>query len=88
MDPIRPCSECSKESSLKCGACKEEWYCSKECQRSNWTFHKSVCKQKQAVIKLREIEKEFNQKVVTKNKDGTFKINQKNPEEDNQFIQE
>lgn len=44
------CIHCQKVASdfdtfLACGRCKRAWYCSKECQRSNWTEgHKNVCK--------------------------------------------
>ena len=38
-----PCKVCQKNTSSKCGRCKGEYYCSKECQRSDWKFHKSFC---------------------------------------------
>jgi len=44
------CIHCQKVASdfdtfLACGRCKRAWYCSKECQRSNWSDgHKNVCK--------------------------------------------
>jgi hypothetical protein len=27
----------------KCGGCQIAFYCSKECQRSNWMIHKKLC---------------------------------------------
>jgi len=43
------CIHCQKvatdfDTFLACGRCKRAWYCSKECQRSNWSDgHKNVC---------------------------------------------
>ncbi|KAI1622021.1 hypothetical protein EDD37DRAFT_667858 [Exophiala viscosa] len=31
-------------SLMKCGRCKEAWYCDQECQRSNWKNHKLICR--------------------------------------------
>jgi hypothetical protein len=28
---------------LKCGRCKQAWYCKKSCQKSHWTLHKITC---------------------------------------------
>ncbi|KAJ9628346.1 hypothetical protein H2204_009321 [Knufia peltigerae] len=30
-------------SLLKCGRCKQAWYCGKECQKANWKNHKLIC---------------------------------------------
>ena len=40
------CSSCGRKSVKlkKCGACSKAWYCSQECQRSDWKEHKKVCK--------------------------------------------
>ena len=36
------------ESLLRCGKCKQAWYCSKECQNSHWkAAHKLVCKKRE-----------------------------------------
>ena len=41
------CSSCDKEKcTLQCGACKTEYYCSKECQAKDWPNHKNSCKKK------------------------------------------
>lgn len=49
-DDQNVCIHCQKvvsdfDTFLACGRCKRAWYCSKECQRVNWTDgHKNVCK--------------------------------------------
>ncbi|KAF8800836.1 hypothetical protein BYT27DRAFT_7245483 [Phlegmacium glaucopus] len=35
---------CENQGKLACGACKLVSYCSKECQREHWKFHKRDCK--------------------------------------------
>lgn len=41
------CANCGKKSDLKqCSACKNEQYCSRECQQQHWAEHKKVCKKK------------------------------------------
>lgn len=31
----------------KCSGCKQEWYCSRVCQKDHWTQHKEPCKKEQ-----------------------------------------
>ena len=44
----RACAACEKSGGdikfKMCSACKKVWYCSKECQRSDWKTHKVKCK--------------------------------------------
>lgn len=37
------CVKCGKPSTSKCGRCKVEPYCSKECQAGHWKEHKASC---------------------------------------------
>ncbi|KAK6538194.1 hypothetical protein TWF694_011076 [Orbilia ellipsospora] len=39
------CAVCAtaKKPIKRCGRCKEEYYCSKECQKIDWKNHKPVC---------------------------------------------
>ena len=48
------CFTCSKVNIhlLKCGNCKSIYYCSKECQKSNWTDHKKICKYESDIITI------------------------------------
>jgi len=43
------CNNCQKRSSItnmkKCGRCQNATYCSVECQKEDWSFHKSTCKE-------------------------------------------
>lgn len=48
------CSFCRKteaktESFNQCAACKQVYYCGKQCQKSDWKQHKVVCKQLRAI---------------------------------------
>ena len=40
------CAMCAATSSinLRCGGCRNVWYCGKQCQQSHWRIHKSECK--------------------------------------------
>ena len=40
-----PCRFCkaSEIPTKKCAKCKSEVYCSKECQKDHWPFHKRFC---------------------------------------------
>jgi hypothetical protein len=40
------CHNCMKDidKPLRCGICKKVSYCSQECQKSDWSFHKRNCK--------------------------------------------
>lgn len=39
----RLCVICQTESRHKCGKCNNVYYCSLECQRSDWVIHKETC---------------------------------------------
>lgn len=43
------CLVCFKPSTLVCGGCKINTYCSRECQRTHWTIHKPKCRPEQTV---------------------------------------
>ncbi|KAF7894138.1 hypothetical protein EAF00_007652 [Botryotinia globosa] len=44
--PLYNCAFCCKSnfSIRRCGSCQSIIYCSRECQRLDWSFHKSFCK--------------------------------------------
>lgn len=44
--PDPECQSCSKPCSkpLRCGVCKSATYCSAQCQKNDWRFHKRICK--------------------------------------------
>lgn len=37
------CAVCGKRAEHRCSRCKNEWYCSRECQVAGWKKHKPVC---------------------------------------------
>jgi len=40
-DPI--CSSCGKPATQRCSKCKNQWYCSRDCQLRQWKGHKALC---------------------------------------------
>mmetsp|Transcript_1595 Transcript_1595/g.3124 ORF Transcript_1595/g.3124 Transcript_1595/m.3124 type:complete len:410 (+) Transcript_1595:34-1263(+) len=44
--PDPPCQNCSEpcRKTLRCGTCKSVTYCSAQCQKDDWRFHKRLCK--------------------------------------------
>jgi len=44
------CHNCHKETlkPLRCGVCKKAEYCSSECQKDDWRYHKRTCKKPEA----------------------------------------
>lgn len=50
-------TKCSSHASLhKCGSCQMVSYCSKSCQRENWTTHRKNCSFKKPVDKVDEVD--------------------------------
>jgi len=37
------CAKCGAPAEKRCSRCKNEWYCSRECQVGAWEGHKLVC---------------------------------------------
>ncbi|RHY22091.1 hypothetical protein DYB32_009621 [Aphanomyces invadans] len=39
------CRNCNKvDAKLKCSICKKATYCNRQCQTSDWTYHRRICK--------------------------------------------
>jgi len=78
--PEKPkCQNCGKDTTkpLRCGICKKVSYCSQECQKSDWPFHKRNCKKPEAPKpKASPAEKEAKkeQKEETKKRDADEKV--------------
>ena len=55
------CSRCSQPATLRCSRCQSSWYCSKDCQRSDWPLHKNtVCNDAYKANQLTLHKKEFD----------------------------
>lgn len=37
------CANCGKVATQRCSKCKNQWYCSRECQIKQWKAHKPLC---------------------------------------------
>lgn len=37
------CANCGKTATQRCSKCKNQWYCSRECQVKQWKAHKALC---------------------------------------------
>ncbi|KAI6652304.1 Zinc finger MYND domain-containing protein 10-like [Oopsacas minuta] len=37
------CANCGAEAEHRCSRCKNEWYCSRQCQVDSWKGHKEIC---------------------------------------------
>lgn len=78
--PEKPtCQNCGKDITkpLRCGICKKVSYCSQECQKSDWPFHKRNCKKPEAPKpKASPAEKEAKkeQKEEKKKRDADEKV--------------
>mmetsp|Transcript_28972 Transcript_28972/g.61228 ORF Transcript_28972/g.61228 Transcript_28972/m.61228 type:complete len:103 (+) Transcript_28972:33-341(+) len=48
VDTVKYCLQCRRDlrecTALRCSRCKVVHYCSRECQKSNFSLHKSCCK--------------------------------------------
>ncbi|KAI4248915.1 MAG: hypothetical protein L6R40_000927 [Gallowayella cf. fulva] len=43
--PPKICSKCFQDATVKCIRCGSSWYCSRNCQRKDWTYHKHLCQE-------------------------------------------
>ncbi len=41
---MKLCGSCEKPSLMKCAGCNVVRYCSKECQKHDWKYHRLACK--------------------------------------------
>ncbi len=44
MTEKRPCASCQTPAETKCSSCKEAFYCSRSCQKSDWKTHRKSCR--------------------------------------------
>ncbi|KAJ7578171.1 hypothetical protein C8J56DRAFT_357632 [Mycena floridula] len=49
LESLGKCHICQEEASSFCSSCKEKLYCSKECQKKDWTEHKAACGKNDAI---------------------------------------
>ena len=65
-DAVKICGNCGKtpSSPLRCGNCKEAVYCSGECQKEDWQFHKRLCKKPNKIESQKNTQKTQSNKTV------------------------
>ena len=44
---------------LKCSRCHQAWFCSVQCQKAYWPFHKSVCRRNDFADAIESTEPKF-----------------------------
>jgi hypothetical protein len=44
FEPHESCVMCNTQPAKQCKQCHSSWYCSQECQKSDWPSHKLLCK--------------------------------------------
>ena len=42
--PAQTCAHCSAKGKMRCSRCTRVWYCSKDCQKSDWRNHTLICR--------------------------------------------
>jgi zinc finger MYND domain-containing protein 10 len=69
------CAECGENAAQRCSKCKNEWYCSRECQLKRWKQHKEMCAM---LTKIRKEEEERNEEIKKMQKDNVENVNHTN----------
>jgi hypothetical protein len=59
-DLVDSCFVCAKATPIRCRACHDIFYCSRECQRIDWPHHREECERSQA--KNKPLQKETNKR--------------------------
>jgi len=72
------CVACGKDARLRCGKCRNVYYCDKECQLANWKSHKLTCVPKQTTTKpntdIKDTNKTGIDKIITANNSRINKL--------------
>ena len=59
IKPNKECDYCEiKETNIKfskCSACKCTYYCSKECQKKDWSIHKKICNNRSFTHEIKKL---------------------------------
>lgn len=71
------CAGCGDLATQRCSKCKEEWYCSRECQLKQWKQHKQMC---QVTAELKANDSVNQQKIKeTQQRKEQEKVEKKKP---------
>ena len=69
------CAECGDPASQRCSKCKNEWYCTRECQLKRWKQHKQMCA---VLTQIRADEEKRDEEVKKANKEKAEKRHEEN----------
>jgi hypothetical protein len=60
--PVKTCNSCHKRDKRLsfCGSCKQVYYCSAECQKSDWKQHKAAGKERCRRSSVIRVERDVN----------------------------
>ena len=70
------CAGCGDPATQRCSKCKNEWYCSRECQIKQWKAHKDICK---TMSRIREEQDKHQDAVKEAQKENIAKNQEKKP---------
>lgn len=52
--PVTKCNVCRKPTTDRCGRCNKVYYCSKDCQKKQWSSHKKTCLDPETAAKFQQ----------------------------------
>ena len=82
------CAECGELATQRCSRCKNEWYCSRECQLKKWKAHKQYC---EVLTRIRKEDDDRTSQVKAMNREkaeNTENVNTGNMQKKKPLIQE
>lgn len=84
------CHNCHKDITkpLKCGRCQKVVYCSAQCQKEDWPYHKRGCQKKEEPKPKETAEQAEQKKAEMKAKDAAKKANTKRREEEEKITED
>ncbi|KAJ7149221.1 hypothetical protein C8R43DRAFT_505180 [Mycena crocata] len=67
LSPSHRCASCGVSASVRCSACRKAWYCSKKCQREEWSGHLVDCNPGRPITSADHLRAAVHRKKVPEN---------------------